>query len=181
MLRARVGWTLMAVVGLFVECSSGWGGEPLLWQNDLAQAQSLSWTHDRPLLIYVTTAGCPYCRRMEQQTWPDDVVHQRLQTRFVPLRLDAENHPELIAQLGVKGFPTTLIYGTDRRRLAEFVGYAPPDRVLRTLDQLLASGKPRSARDEHCNRSPRMSVGRLGQTAAMASCQPRLRATGATR
>jgi thioredoxin-related protein len=141
MLRTLFYCTVVAIFGLIVEISSVLGGESLAWQNDFAKAEELSMKHGRPLLIYVTTANCPFCRKMERLTWPDDAVNERLQTRFVPLRLDADKYPELAAQLGVKGFPTTLIYGTDRKLLADFVGYAPPDRVLQSLDQLLQSGR----------------------------------------
>ncbi len=138
MLRAGTVWMVVAVFGLLFESSTAVGGELLAWQNDLATAQELSIKTGRPLLIFVTTASCTFCRKMEQNTWKDDAVNDRLQTRFVAVRLDAAKNPELAARLGVEGFPTTLIYGTDQRLLGQFVGYAPPDRVRATLDQLLA-------------------------------------------
>ncbi len=132
----------LVLMGVGITPSMSRGDERLPWQNDLAVAQELSAKHGRPLLIFVMTKNCGFCTKMEQKTWSDETVNQRLQTAFVPLRLDAEKHPELAAQLGVEGFPTTLIYGTNRKLLGNFVGYAPPDRVLQTLDQLPALGRP---------------------------------------
>jgi thioredoxin-related protein len=117
------------------------GGERLPWQSDLAVAQELSVKHGRPLLVFVMTKNCVYCRKMEQNTWANEAMHERLQTEFIPLRLDADKHPELAAKFGVEGFPATLIYGSNRRLLGQFVGYAPLDLVLQMLDQLLPSGR----------------------------------------
>jgi protein disulfide-isomerase len=132
---------VVVLIGLGSAPSMSRGEERLPWQSDLATAQELSLKHGRPLLIFVMTKNCGFCTKMEQKTWSDEAVNQRLQTAFVPLRLDAEKHPELAAQLGVEGFPTTLIYGANRKLLGHFIGYAPPDRVLQTLDQLLPPGR----------------------------------------
>ncbi len=139
--RVVVAVSAFVLFGFGITPSMSRGEERLPWQNDLATAQELSQKHGRPLLIFVMTKNCSFCTKMEQRTWSDDAVNQRLQTAFVPLRLDAGKHPELAAQFGVEGFPTTLIYGTNRKLLGHFVGYAPPDRVLQTLDQLLTSGR----------------------------------------
>ncbi len=137
MLRARVIGAIIAVVGFVSQGPASLAQERLDWQSDLMAAQKLSQQHGRPLLIFVTTSNCGFCRKMDQRTWSDETVKERLQTAFVPLRLDADRHPEIVAQLGVAGFPTTLIYGADGKLLGHFVGYAPPDRVLPTLDQIL--------------------------------------------
>lgn len=140
--RIVIAVTALVLMGFGITPSMSRGDERLPWQNDLATAQELSVKHGRPLLIFVMTKNCGFCTKMEQKTWSDDAVNQRLQTAFVPLRLDADKHPELATQFGVEGFPTTLIYSSNRKLLGHFVGYAPPDRVLQTLNQLLTPGRP---------------------------------------
>lgn len=138
--------TALVLMGFGITPSMSRGDERLPWQNDLATAQELSVKHGRPLLIFVMTKNCGFCTKMEQKTWSDDAVNQRLQKALVPLRLDADKHPEIAAQFGVEDFPTTLIYGANRKLLGHFVGYAPPDRVLQTLDQLLTVGRSNQQR-----------------------------------
>lgn len=137
MVRATVIWAIITAIGFVSRTSATLAEERLAWQHDLIAAQKLSQEHGRPLLIFVTTSNCSFCRKMEQKTWAEETVNERLEAAFVPLRLDAGKHPETAAQLGVAGFPTTLIYGADGKLLGHFVGYAPPGRVLPTLDQIL--------------------------------------------
>ncbi len=123
--------------GLILFASVAGAADVVPWQRDPDVAQQLSAKQGRPLMIYVTSARCPYCRKMEQNTWTDEAIAQRIHERFVPLRLDAERHPDLVRKLRVEGLPTTLIYGPDGKLMGQFSGYAPPSRVGATLDQLL--------------------------------------------
>lgn len=137
MLSARTSFA----VGLILVASVAGAADVVPWQRDPDAAQQLSAKHGRPLMIYVTTASCPYCRKMEQNTWTDEAIAQRIHERFVPLRLDAERHPDLVRKLRMEGFPTTLIYGPDGKLMGHFAGYAPPARVGATLDHVLTSAK----------------------------------------
>jgi thiol:disulfide interchange protein len=88
----------------------------------------------RPLMVYVKADDCGYCRKMERDTWSDPQVAQRVQERFIALKLDARQHKELVSRLGIKGLPTTMVFDHEGRRLHTLSGYAPPSSILEWLE-----------------------------------------------
>ena len=50
----------------------------------------------RPLLIFVYTDWCKFCKMQEQTTFSDTTVINRLRSKFYCLKLNAENKSEII-------------------------------------------------------------------------------------
>lgn len=92
-----------------------------------------------PVLVDVTAAWCGPCRAAEP-------VLQRLAQAYGPglkvVRIDGGESPELVAELGVRGFPTFLLFagGRERGRSAGFQGEA---RLRGLIEGATAAG-PRS-------------------------------------
>lgn len=76
---------------------------------------------DRPVLVDVTAAWCAPCRAAEPVL--AELARQRVSTLKV-VRIDGEQSPTLVARLGVRGFPTFLLYehGREVKRQAGFRG-----------------------------------------------------------
>ncbi len=88
-----------------------------------------------PVLIDVSTRWCPPCRVAEP------VIHaiaEEYAGRLKVVEIDGDESPELVARLGVRGFPTFIGFsaGQPRTRMAGFGGKA----ALRRLAQELAAG-----------------------------------------
>ncbi len=81
-----------------------------------------------PVLIDVTAEWCAPCRTAEPVV--RELAREHAE-RLKVVRIDGEASPELVAQLGVRGFPTFVLYegGSEVKRQAGFGGA----RSLRAL------------------------------------------------
>lgn len=103
------------------------------WLDDpkvaVAQARKLN----RPLLVYVTASYCGACRKMEKETWSNSDVIDKVNANFVALKLDAEQHPDLVSSLEIVALPTALVFCRDGNQLAKLEGFQATDAMLKVL------------------------------------------------
>jgi len=88
---------------------------------------------NRPILVYVTSRHCGFCRKMEHETWATPPVAAAVNAGFVPFYITADAAPMLTRQLHVRAFPTTIIFSQLGTRLSTTEGYVRPGRLLKTL------------------------------------------------
>ncbi|MGE3239499.1 MAG: thioredoxin family protein [Pirellulales bacterium] len=93
----------------------------IYWLQSPQQASQLASQFHTPILVYVTSEHCGYCRKMERETWSNPQIISMVEEGFIPLELTAERDREMIAAMGIRAFPTTLLFTSD----AQFVGGAP--------------------------------------------------------
>lgn len=113
---------------------------------DAAQAEEVRWlrSYDQaietarkaqvPLLIYVTHPQCHFCRLMDRETFASPVISGRLNERFISVKVDASEEPELVKRLGVAGFPAMLIAGPNLKLLDRADGFVRPASFAERLD-----------------------------------------------
>lgn len=51
------------------------------------------------------------------------------------MRLEGRGHMDLVQQMGVRGAPTTLVFGPDGQEKHRFVGFQTPDDYLKELNK----------------------------------------------
>jgi len=90
----------------------------------------------KPLMIFMTTTYCPWCRKLESQVLSKKKYHHTIMQRYVPLMLnyDAKNFP---AQF-LKEKMTPVIYIVDavsEKIEDKFVGFNNRDGFLRLLNK----------------------------------------------
>ncbi len=81
----------------------------------LAEALEVQQRDRLPLFLYVYTDWCPYCRQFEVELLTDDEVDSYLDA-VLAVRLNPESGAEegrLARRLGVRGYPTLVMYGAD--------------------------------------------------------------------
>ncbi len=108
----RIGnYQLIAVFTLI----AGWLAVPsaanaasIKWNNNVRQAWDTAKSQRQPLLIYLHSEGCIYCRKLERETFQDANLAADLQ-RFVAASVTAEDEPRLVKFLKVRGFPTIVL------------------------------------------------------------------------
>jgi len=110
-LKSRV-WLLTAIVAAATSAARAQErvSASIAWHTDVQEAVAAARESQRPILVFVTAEGCGYCRKMERQTWADSSVVDAVARSYVPLRLDAQVHPELIQRLRIEAFPTVLLF-----------------------------------------------------------------------
>ncbi len=105
------------------------------WIHSSAEALTAARQVNAPILAFVTSADCHFCKKMEAQTWSDAAVIAQVSSTFVPLRLDADREPEVVEALRIRGFPTTLIFTPQGKVIDSAEGYMPPTKLGKLLER----------------------------------------------
>lgn len=122
--------------------SAGDSVDAIAWHHSAQTAFQISEQSRRPILIYVSSEQCAYCRKMENEIWSDPEISLLVQVGYVPLALKAESDAELVTALNVKAYPTTIVISPERKVIAGLAGYVPFVGVT----ELLKNGHPQGIR-----------------------------------
>ncbi len=106
------------------------------WVQSPQQATALAQQFNTPILAYVTSKHCGYCRKMERETWSNPQIIAMVDGGFIPLELNAERDAELISSLRISAFPTTLLFTPDAQYLAGAPGYQSPTQLAALLKRV---------------------------------------------
>lgn len=136
------------------------------------QSQTLQWTEfanlsdslrtqKKPLLIFIHTDWCKYCKMQENTTFKDQQLSQKLNDQFYCLRLNAETQEEIrfmgrnyqfqasgagtghhqLAELlgkenGALTFPTTVILNSNVQIIARLRGFVDSETFQKILNPM---------------------------------------------
>jgi hypothetical protein len=123
---------------LACRASAGGPGGAIAWQEDYAAGRARAAALARPLLVSVSSAGCPPCRQLEAATYGDPAVAGVVARELVPVRLDAGRDAALVAALKVQSFPLTIFAGPDGSILHMVAGYVGPQEMLAHIEEALS-------------------------------------------
>ena len=111
--------------------------EPVAWMPSESEAFNRSRLTGMPVLIDFFAEWCAACCELDEKTWPDPLVRQRL-TEYVPLKLDMTKRNETTRALQKKynilGMPTVLILSPEGTERARFTGFQPAGEVAEFLE-----------------------------------------------
>lgn len=101
----------------------------------LADVQARSRSQGRPALLFFTADWCGYCFKLEQLTFSQPRVQQRLRSGFVAVEYDVDQAvgKQLAAQYGARGFPTVLVLDASGGCLGRIVGFKAADEFLQAI------------------------------------------------
>ena len=104
---------------------SEWGGDAF----DRAQRE------DKPVLLGISAVWCHWCHVMDETSYSDPAVIQLINDRFVPVRVDNDQRPDINARYNMGGWPTTAFLTPDGEVMAGMT-YVPPDQMRDVLQQV---------------------------------------------
>ena len=103
------------------------------WDADaFARAQEL----DRPVLLAISGSWCHWCHVMDETTYSDDRVIKMLSTRFVCIRVDTDERPDVNARYNAGGWPTTAFL-TPEGDVITATTYLDPAAMLDAISTVL--------------------------------------------
>lgn len=109
------------------------GPRRISWATSPEMAMSLARDSRLPILAFVTSENCSYCRKMEREVWSNPRIIAQVESGFVPVKLHASQHRQLVASLGVKAFPTTIMFTPEGKIINGAKGFLPPGRLAGLL------------------------------------------------
>ncbi len=129
----------------------------------MEEAQKMASKKPRKVLVDVYTPWCGPCKMMDRGTFKDPKVVQYLNENFYAVKFNAEsggdvqfkgqtfsnpqfdpNRPknrrnaphQLTRVLGVRGYPTLVVFDAEFNKKENIVGYRTPQQLLSALQQL---------------------------------------------
>ncbi len=100
--------------------------------------------HGRPMLVTLEASWCPYCKKMDRNTWKAPDVARQLED-VITVRLDAEDGADgstVASRYEVRGFPPQLLLDGQGQLLSRADGYQTPRQFLAWLEQGMRRIKP---------------------------------------
>jgi len=94
----------------------------------------------RFLLVDGAAEWCHWCHVMDETTYRDPEVGQVLRDRFLAIRVDIDERPDIAERYGDWGWPATILLSPDAEELGKFRGYLPPEKLRDILAETVAGG-----------------------------------------
>src|SRR5258705_10146022 len=119
---------------------------PIDWYPWGAEAFRKSKKENRPIFLSIGYSACHWCHVMERETFSDDEVARLLNERFVSIKVDREERPDLdaiymnavLVMTGRGGWPMTVFLTPDRKPF--FSGTYFPKDDFKRLARSVADG-----------------------------------------
>jgi uncharacterized protein YyaL (SSP411 family) len=73
--------------------------QPVAWYPWSAEAFKRAIELDRPILLDVGAVWCPWCSLMDRDTYTNVATAEYINHHFVPIKVDVDAAPDLVAQL----------------------------------------------------------------------------------
>jgi thioredoxin-related protein len=103
---------------------------------------------NKKILIDVYAPWCGFCRRMHAETFSDPSVSKYIEENYIATRVDGDSSEqysflghtfsgtELAAQLGARGFPTTVFLFSSGQYIAPLPGFVDHERFVPVLSYI---------------------------------------------
>ena len=105
------------------------------WQPWSASAFARARVEQKPVLLSIATAWCRWCHEMDRTSYADAEIAAFINDRFVPVRVDADNRPDISERYSLGGWPTTAFLTPSGEILAGGT-FVPIDRMRAVLTQV---------------------------------------------
>ena len=90
----------------------------------------------KPVLLTLTATWCHWCHVMDETSYSDQLVINLVNSRFIPVRVDADQRPDVSRRYNQGGLPSVAILDGQGNLLAGQV-YTPPDQMVQFLEQVI--------------------------------------------
>ena len=101
--------------------------------GDEAFQRSLS--EEKPVLLALTATWCHWCHVMDQTSYSHSKVISLINSRFVPVRVDVDQRPDLSHRYNQGGFPSVAVLDHQGELITGRI-YTPPEEMVQFLEQV---------------------------------------------
>jgi thiol-disulfide isomerase/thioredoxin len=117
------------------------------WYTSLREAEEVALREGKPILADFSTSWCGSCRNLERNTFPNPTVQARM-GNFVKVRVDGDEHPDLVRSYGISGYPTLIAMSPGGKELNRTVGYVDASELTSDLDRAIRKHGPQVPKRE---------------------------------
>lgn len=118
--------------------------DSVAWRSDFQAAQAEARESGKLLLVHFWTESCGPCKVLEKRVYNQPAVAVAIDQQFVPVKINAEQAPEIARAYGVTRVPTDAVVAPDGRLVKQFVSPASPMEYIGYVSQVAAAYRTQS-------------------------------------
>lgn len=103
------------------------------WTSDFNSALNSAQKSNKLLFVDFYANWCGYCKELDEKTYPDPAVQQRLTQKYVSVKVDVDQNPDLASKYSVYGLPTLIVMDANGNEIKRVEGYQTPSELLSIL------------------------------------------------
>jgi uncharacterized protein len=107
----------------------------IAWQSWGDKAFQEAQVADKPVLLAISAVWCHWCHVMDETSYSDPEVIRLINDRYVPIRVDNDERPDVNRRYNLGGWPTTAFLTPDGE-IVHGGTYVPPDAMRSYLEQI---------------------------------------------
>ena len=139
-------WKIILACALLAAVSSAVHAQDAVkWRTNYNDARKEAETKNLPLFIDFVRPNCFPCEKMEQYTFRDPRIIRQLNEKFVPLRINGFDDPQVAGLLQINLYPTLVMADPDGRNRQDLVGFKEADILHEQLQRIVARLAPTDA------------------------------------
>jgi protein disulfide-isomerase len=104
--------------------------DEIYWANSPQMAQSHARDSRLPILAFFTSENCGFCRKMEHEVWSKRRIIAQVESEFIPLKVQAEQHRQFVQSVGIQAFPTTVLFTPEGKVIGGAPGFLSAAQVV---------------------------------------------------
>ena len=108
-------------------------GEQIEWLQNIDVALRQAGKKDKLVLVSFYANWCGFCRRMDQTTFTDKTVIQKMNA-FVSVKINTDLEKKIAEEYAVNGLPTTVILDSKGRIISGSEGYMRSNDLIEMMD-----------------------------------------------
>jgi len=89
----------------------------------------------KPVLLAISAVWCHWCHVMDETSYSDPAIIEHINERFIPVRVDNDQRPDVNARYNMGGWPTTALL-TPEGEVLYGGTYIPPEAMRQVLKQV---------------------------------------------
>jgi len=106
------------------------------WSDWSAESFARAKAEGRYILVDGAAEWCHWCHVMDETTYRDPEVGRLLSERFVAIRVDIDERPDIGERYAAWGWPATIILSPDAEEIGKYQGYLEPAELREILSKV---------------------------------------------
>ena len=107
----------------------------IAWREWNEEAFEAAGTEGKPVLLTLGATWCHWCHVMDQRAYADPRVIDLVNSRFIPVRVDVDQRPDISLRYNQGGYPS-VAFLTGAGEFLAGRPYTPPDEMVSLLERI---------------------------------------------